>query len=314
MHYLWPSEVRSQPDKATVQSSSPPASKPFELVHLDLLTIQSEKFLTIVDAFSKYAQAYHLRDGTAVSVVQALLRFCTHHGIPITIVTDNGTEFTNQLVAEFVRMHKIQHHRVAPHAPNENGIVERFHSTILEHLRILKIGQKSESVINLMAYAVLAYNSSIHSFTKCKPIEVVTGHYDPRDPFDIDLSAHLLQQYMTNHKDKMTKAYKTIHDMCSTTRKNLTDTRNSEREPEAEYSPEQQIFVKNPLASRQKLAPRYTHDVVMADLPIHIYTKKKRGPIAKSRLKRLPKSTQLLQDAPDISPAPGTSSNAGDKT
>lgn len=292
----------------------PPASKPFELVHLDLLTIQSEKFLTIVDAFSKYAQAYHLRDGTAVSVVQAVLNFCTHHGIPITIVTDNGTEFTNQLVAEFVKMHKIQHHRVAPHTPNENGIVERFHSTVLEHLRILKLGQKSESVINLMPYALLAYNSSIHSFTKCKPLEVVTGHYDPRDPFDVDLSAHLLQQYMTNHKDRMTKAYNTIHDMCSETRKDLTDNRNKEREPEAEYSPEQQIFVKNPFASRQKLAPRYTHDVVMADLPIHIYTKKKRGPIAKSRLKRLPKSAQLLQDPPDSSPAPGTSSSAGDKT
>lgn len=119
---------------------------------------------------------------------------------------------------------------------------------------------------------------------------------------------------MTNHKDKMTKAYNTIHDMCSTTRKDLTDNRNKEREPEAEYSPEQQIFVKNPFASRQKLAPRYTHDVVMADLPIHIYTKKKRGPIAKSRLKRLPKSTLLLQDPPDSSPAPGTSSSAGDKT
>lgn len=292
----------------------PPASKPFELVHLDLLTIQSEKFLTIIDSFSKYAQAYHLKDGTAVSVVQALLSFCTHHGIPITIVTDNGSEFTNQLVAEFVRMHKIQHHRVAPHAPNENGIVERFHSTILEHLRILKLGQKSESVINLMPYALLAYNSSIHSFTKCKPLELITGHFDPRDPFDIDISAHLLQQYMTNHRDKMTKAYNTIQDLCKTTRKDLTDNRNKDREPEVDYSPEQQIFVKNPFASRQKLAPRYTQDVVMADLPIHIYTRKKRGPVAKSRLKRLPKSAQLLQDTPDTSSSPDTSSRAGDKT
>lgn len=70
-----------------------------ELVHLDLLTIESEKFLTIVDAFSKYAQAYNLRDGTTVSVLQSLLNFFTHHSVPITIVTDNGTEFTNQLIA-----------------------------------------------------------------------------------------------------------------------------------------------------------------------------------------------------------------------
>lgn len=292
----------------------PSASRPFELVHLDLLTIQNDKFLTIVDAFSKYGQAYYLRDGTAVSVIQALLHFCTHHGMPITIVTDNGTEFTNQLLAEFVRIHKIQHHRVAPHAPNENGIVERFHSTILEHLRILKISEKSESVYNLMPYALMAYNSSIHSFTKCKPIDVITGHFDPRDPFDLDLTSHLLQQYMHNHKDKMILAYNTIEDLCNASRSDLMNARNRTREPEVNYPPEQQIFVKNPIALRQKLASRYTHDVVETNLPIHIYTKKKRGPVAKTRLKRVPKTAQLLQDDPDVPLSTESSNAAGDKT
>jgi transposase InsO family protein len=292
----------------------PPPSKPFETVHLDIITIQNEKFLSIIDSFSKYAQAYYLRDGTAISIVQALLTFCTHHGIPLTVITDNGTEFTNQLVAEFLRLHRVQHHRVAPHTPNENGIVERFHSTILEHLRVLRINNKNESVINLMPYALLGYNNSIHSFTKCRPIEVITGHFDPRDPFDIDLSTHMLQQYMTNHKTKMTEAYNSIQEHCNESRKQLIDNRNQNREPELEYSPQQQIFVKNPIASRQKLAPRYTHDVVMADLPIHIYTRKKKGPVAKSRLKRVPNSAQLLQDAPDTPTNPATSHNAGDKT
>lgn len=89
----------------------PPPSKPLQTVHLDLFTVQNEKYLTIIDAFSKYAQAYHLKDSTAVSVVQSFLIFCTHHGVPITIVTDQGPEFTNQLFSEFIRLHKIQHHK-----------------------------------------------------------------------------------------------------------------------------------------------------------------------------------------------------------
>lgn len=291
----------------------PPASKPFELVHVDLLTIQGEKFITLVDAFSKYAQAYYLRDGTAVSVVQALLKYSTHHGIPITIVSDNGPEFTNQLIAEFVKLHKIQHHKIAPHTPNENGIVERFHSTILEHLRILKIQHKSESTMNLMPYALLAYNHSIHSFTKCKPIDLITGHFDPRDPLNIDVTPHLLQQYITDHKNRMSIVYNLIHESGVSSRADLTNKRNASRETEAEYSPDQQVFVKNPTASRQKLAPRYTHDRVMANLPIHIYTRKKRGPVAKSRLKRVPRSANLLQDPPDASTPPTVSSHARDK-
>lgn len=274
----------------------PPPTKPFEILHLDLFTAQSEKFLTLVDAFSKYAQAYHLRDGTALSVIQALLTFCTHHGIPSTIVTDQGPEFTNALFSEFTKLHKIQHHKILAHTPNDNGIVERFHSTILEHLRILKLEKKNEPAINLMPYAVLAYNSSIHSFTKCRPIDLITGHFDPRDPIDIDLTEHLLQQYLLDHKKRMTQVYDVINETSLHNRTVLTENRNKDREPERDYTPDQQVFVKNPLANRQKLAPRFTQDTVLADLPIHIYTKKKRGPVAKSRLKRSPKDPVLLQD------------------
>lgn len=279
----------------------PPPTKPFEILHLDLFTAQNEKFRTLVDSFSKYAQAYLLRDGTALSVIQALLTFCTHHGVPLTIATDQGPEFTNALFSEFTRLHKIQHHKILAHTPNDNGIVERFHSTILEHLRILKLERKNEPAINLMPYAGLAYNSSIHSFTKCRPIDLITGHFDPRDPLDIDMTGHLLQQYSQDHKKRMTQVYDVINETSLHNRTELTESRNKDREPQKEYSPDQQVFVRNPMANRQKLAPRYTQDIVLADLPIHIYTKKKRGPVAKSRLKRSPKNPVLLQD---ISSAP----------
>lgn len=83
-----------------------------------------------------------------------------------------------------------------------------------------------------------------------------------------------------------------------------------------EYQPQQRVFVNNPLASRQKLAPRYSQDTVLANLPIHIYTSKKRGPVAKSRLKRVPKSAQLLQGAtgPDCSFDNGSGDQSRDNT
>ena len=294
----------------------PPATKPLEIIHIDLLSIQNEKYLTIVDVFSKYAQAYHIRDGTAISILQALLKFCTHHGLPLTIVSDNGTEFTNQLFNEFVNLHKINHHRILPHTPNENGIVERFHSTLLEHLRILKLSHKDDDVNNLIPYAILAYNSSVHSFTKCRPYDIITGHFDPRDPFDVDLTKHLLQQYIQNHRDQMKLVYEVINESTLERRTNIIDNQNKNREAEVEYQPQQRIFVSNPLASRQKLAPRYSQDTVLADLPIHIYTSKKRGPVAKSRLKRVPKSAQLLQGAtgPDCSFDNSKGDKSGDIT
>lgn len=284
----------------------PPPARPFEIVHLDLFSIENQKYLTIIDAFSKYAQAYYLRDATAVSVVQSLLMFSTHHGIPMTVVTDRGPEFNNQLFLEFVRLHKVQHHKTLAYAPNENGMVERLHSTLLEHIRILKLNQKGEPVVNLMPYAILAYNSSIHSFTKCRPIDIITGHLDPRDPLDINLSENTLQQYIQDHRNRMLKVYEILNESSLHNRTVLIENANKDREPEAAYLPNQQVFIRNPLASRQKTAPRYTKDTVLADLPIHIYTKRKRGPVAKSRLKRIPNTARLLQDSTS-NPEPGTS-------
>ncbi|AAA92249.1 ORF B [Trichoplusia ni TED virus] len=275
----------------------PPATKPLETVHMDLFTVQNEKYITFIDVFTKYGQAYHLRDGTAISILQALLRFCTHHGLPITIVTDNGTEFSNQLFSEFVRIHKIIHHKTLPHSPSDNGNIERFHSTILEHIRILKLQHKDEPIVNLMPYAIIGYNSSIHSFTKCRPFDLLNGHFDPRDPLDIDLTEHILQQYAQNHRQQMKQVYEIINETSLANRTALIESRNKTRESEVEYIPQQQVFIKNPLASRQKVAPRYTQDTVLADLPIHIYTSKKRGPVAKARLKRVPKGNTLLQDS-----------------
>lgn len=65
----------------------------------------TEKYLTFVDS-SKYEQAYHLRDDTTVNILQELLTYCTYHGLPLTIVTDNGTEFLNQLFSGFIRLPK----------------------------------------------------------------------------------------------------------------------------------------------------------------------------------------------------------------
>ncbi|CAF4833004.1 unnamed protein product [Pieris macdunnoughi] len=132
---------------------------------------------------------------------------------------------------------------------------------------------------------------------QCRPLDLITGHFDPRDPIDIDISEHLLQQYSQDHKKRMNQVYDLINETSLHDRTQLTENRNKDREPEKEYCPDEQVFIRNPLASRQKLAPRFTQDTVLADLPIHIYTKKKRNPIAKSRLKRSPKDPTLLQDS-----------------
>uniref|UniRef100_A0A0A9X2N7 Retrovirus-related Pol polyprotein from transposon gypsy n=1 Tax=Lygus hesperus TaxID=30085 RepID=A0A0A9X2N7_LYGHE len=70
--------------------------KPFEIVHIDKLSIEKQKFLTIVDKFSKFGLAYPVNTASSVEVCDKLLDFIMHHGIVKQIVCDNGAEFNTQ--------------------------------------------------------------------------------------------------------------------------------------------------------------------------------------------------------------------------
>ena len=91
--------VRSCPSCQQSQHS-PPASpihpwefpeKPWSRIHCDYATIDAENVLIVVDAHSKWIEAIHVRRATASSTVIALRRLFATHGIPETLVTDNGT-------------------------------------------------------------------------------------------------------------------------------------------------------------------------------------------------------------------------------
>lgn len=115
---------------------SPTATKPFEISHMDTYTLEQSKFLTILDSFSKYAQAYPLKSLAATEIVDNLLMFFSHHGVPKQIILDNGTEFKNSVVTELFQLHKGKIHFIAPHHPQSNGNIERLNSTISEHSSI----------------------------------------------------------------------------------------------------------------------------------------------------------------------------------
>ncbi|KXZ75701.1 Pro-Pol polyprotein-like Protein [Tribolium castaneum] len=154
---------------------TPTPTKPFEIVHIDVLKYQSHKFLTIIDAFSKYAQVYLLENMQAIEIMKKLLIFFSHHSVPSLIITDNGSEFDNGVVTEFFRLHKIDVHFCSPHHPASNGLIERFHSTFLEHLNLLNNRPEfsKDPISTKILYATIAYNNSIYSTTKLTPFNVL---------------------------------------------------------------------------------------------------------------------------------------------
>lgn len=121
------------------------------------------------------------------------------YGTPCRISSDPGTEFNNTLMKEMLSFYKIDLHIGTPHNPNSMGIVERFHSTIIEIYRIAKYEQKITDAASVMSYAIMSYNHSIHSTTGLTPFEVVFGHTESNSAFYVDFNKQFTQQLVKKH-------------------------------------------------------------------------------------------------------------------
>lgn len=235
---------------------TPTATKPFDTIHLDTYTLDKVKFLTIIDSFSKYAQAYALTSLSATEICDNLITFFSHHGIPAKIITDNGTEFKNTVLTELLQLHKVKIHFCSPEHPQSNGVIERLHSTLSEHIRIFNNKGFLKTPINQkMKYAILAYNHTIHCVTKHKPIDIITGHISPNDPFDLKLDQLLITDYVNEHKNKTKLLYSNINEELMNNKSKVIGKINEKRDKPELFRPEQKIYVKK--HTRQKLGDKF---------------------------------------------------------
>ena len=113
---------------------------PFELVHLDFLTIGKEGSdkNVITDHFTWYSQAFITAKQTAPCVAKTLWEnFLVHYGWPEKIITDQGKLFENQLVKELCDLAEVKKLHTTPYRPQTNGSCEWFNMTLINMLGTL---------------------------------------------------------------------------------------------------------------------------------------------------------------------------------
>ena len=221
------------------------ASRPFEIIHIDVFIFDGKNYLTLVDAFSKLGQAIFIEGKTAIHVSNALIKYFTFYGTPEKLVADNGTEFNNETVKELLKLHKINVHFTTPTHHESNGVIERFHSTLIEHLRVLREIYPDENK-NLIEYAIIGYNSSIHSSTKYTPFEITFGHTNLRNPHEIFLPNSFYTDYAENHKNKLKHVYQEVSERLVSNKEKVIAKNNTQGDTNNTFKVGQTVFKKNP--------------------------------------------------------------------
>lgn len=83
-----------------VDNLTPTPTRPYEIINLDILSLNKEYFLTIIDQFSKQAQIYFLEERNSKIIMNKIITYFQMFKIPETVITDAGIEFTSQLIQE----------------------------------------------------------------------------------------------------------------------------------------------------------------------------------------------------------------------
>lgn len=143
--------------------------KPWSRIHCDYATIDDENILIVVDAHSKWIEAIRVRRATASATVIALRRLFATHGIPETLVTDNGTQFVSEEFAMLMSNNGVCHIQTAPKHPSSNGLAERSVQTVKNGMKKAK-GNDFEK--NLQKF-LLTYHVTPQGTTGRSPSELM---------------------------------------------------------------------------------------------------------------------------------------------
>jgi len=190
----WQADVRRYcqrcPECATYHRGAPkkqgllqkcPVGEPWERVAIDLTgphpTSRSGHvyILTVLDLFTKWAEAIPIRNKEAVTVARALLDVVfSRFGIPLQLLSDNGKEFDNLVMKELCRLLEVDKIRTTVYKASTNGAVERFHRTLNGMLgKVVATNQRNwdEFLPSVMG----AYRASIHESTGYSPNFMMLG-------------------------------------------------------------------------------------------------------------------------------------------
>jgi len=109
-------------------------STPWCRIHADFADFEQQKFLLIVDSYSKWLEIVPMRSTTVAAVITVLRHVFACFGLPITFVSDNGPPFQSSELVNFFRLNGVTHKFAPPYHPNSNGQVERYVRTFKEAL------------------------------------------------------------------------------------------------------------------------------------------------------------------------------------
>jgi len=138
---------------------------PWQKLGSDLFEYKGAVYILVVDYFSRYVEILKLSTTTSASIIVALKTIFSRHGIPETLVTDNGPQYSSEEFRCFSVSYDFKHLTSSPYYPRGNGESERAVRTVKNFLKDC----------NDPHIALLTYRATPLSWCGISPAELLMG-------------------------------------------------------------------------------------------------------------------------------------------
>lgn len=162
-------ESRPEPKKCKIISKSD-VTRPFEKIHADFLgPLDGKMILIIVDKFSKWPEAFIMKQTDAKSLIEKFREYFARFGLPKIVETDNGRQFESHEFINFLQINGIKFLTSPPFHPATNGLAENSVKSFKNALMKLMKENEYCSFETLMNKYLFHYRNSVHVTTGVTP-------------------------------------------------------------------------------------------------------------------------------------------------
>jgi len=151
-----------------------PVGGPFHRVGVDVLqlplTLDGNQYAVVfIDYLTKWVEVFAVPNQTARTIARLLVEgVICRHGAPGELLSDRGTNFLSELVAEVCALFNIKKVNTSGYHPQTNGLCERFNNTLIQMLA--KTGERfGQDWDRHLPYVLYAYCVTAQESTKESP-------------------------------------------------------------------------------------------------------------------------------------------------
>ena len=132
-----------------------------------------DSVLVVVDYYSRYYKIAVMKTTTSEKTIEVLKEIFPPHGLPISVYSDNGRQFTWNAFAENIQSMGIEHYDSPQLWPQANGEVEHQNDSLEKRMRIAQTeGKNSQTELHIY---LAGYRSTLHSVTGVSPAKLLFG-------------------------------------------------------------------------------------------------------------------------------------------